>query len=42
MNPQRLHALFNAYFSQHGKPVALDPAEKPEERSLSAFLMGGQ
>ena len=40
MNPRRLYALFNAYFGQH-RTAAPSPAPQDEERSLSAFLMGG-
>ena len=43
MNPARLHALFNAYSEYHRpqRAAAPSPAPQDEERSLSAFLMGG-
>lgn len=42
MNPARLHALFNAYLRQPEHRAAKAPAEPaPEERSLSAFFLGG-
>ena len=40
MNPARLHALFDAYFGKTGKRISIDP-EPQEERSLSAYFMGG-
>ena len=42
MNPARLHALYNAYFTPMHR-IAMQPGEaKPQgEKSLAAYLMGG-